>query len=173
MDSNQMCILTINCRCCSSILSAKIDFFYRFNAKLSRSGPSGCYRLARRVRRKCPSSLWAHHISIFLLIKYTVPNSPELRGFPPGFLGLVCYWPTRQPSSNRRRTTDCDFYGLGRNSLTSVGRVLRSNCQTNSTTLLVPFWPTAPSAIPVTSMIFLGMASRVVTEMSPPVKAST
>ena len=32
MDSNQMTISIIVCRCCSSILNAQIDFFYRFNA---------------------------------------------------------------------------------------------------------------------------------------------
>src|SRR5664280_831206 len=37
MDSIHMSISIIHCPCSSSILSAKNDFFYRFNEKLSRS----------------------------------------------------------------------------------------------------------------------------------------
>jgi hypothetical protein len=41
MDSIQMSISIIDCPCSSSVLSAKNDFFYRFNEKISQSEAIG------------------------------------------------------------------------------------------------------------------------------------
>jgi len=40
-----MTISIIDCPCCSSILNAQIDFFYRFNEKISRSVAIGLSEL--------------------------------------------------------------------------------------------------------------------------------
>ena len=42
MDSIEMCIPIIDCRSCSSVLNVEMDFFYRFNEKISRSAAIGC-----------------------------------------------------------------------------------------------------------------------------------